>query len=103
MNRLQSIDDDCPLFVTLNPVDEPAPDKVFAEFAYEHPLFDRGAVDAQVQLPQIQGRDRLWFCGAWCRYGFHEDGLTAGLAIAAQLGVADPFSQSSPQQQQAAE
>lgn len=96
MNRLQGIDEDCPLFVTLNPVEEPARDKVFAEFAYEHPLFDGAAIEAQARLAQIQGRDRLWFCGAWCRYGFHEDGLAAGLGVAAALGVADPFAVAAP-------
>ncbi|MFC3676681.1 NAD(P)/FAD-dependent oxidoreductase [Ferrovibrio xuzhouensis] len=103
MNRLQGIDDRHPLFVTLNPVTEPAADKTFAEFAYEHPLFDSAAIAAQARLPEIQGKDRLWFCGAWCRYGFHEDGLTAGLQVAAALGVDAPFADSVPPRQQAAE
>lgn len=92
MNRLQAIDESRPVFVTLNPIREPAKDKVFGEYAYEHPLFDRAAVDAQARLGEIQGKDRLWFCGAWCKYGFHEDGFTAGLNVAAGLGVSDPFS-----------
>ena len=87
MNRLQSIDDSRPLFVTMNPIAEPRPDLVFAEFAYEHPLFDRPAIDAQARLHEIQGKDRLWFCGAWCKYGFHEDGFSAGLQVAQALGV----------------
>ena len=37
------------------------------------------------ELPTIQGRSRLWFCGAWTRYGFHEDGLMSGLAVAEGL------------------
>lgn len=103
MNRLQGIDERHPLFVTLNPVTEPAAGKTFAEFAYDHPLFDRAAIAAQARLPEIQGKDRLWFCGAWCRYGFHEDGLTAGLQVAAALGVGDPFAGTLPSQRQAAE
>lgn len=91
MNRLQSIDDSRPLFVTMNPLQPPQRDKVFAEFDYEHPLFDRAAIAAQNRLPEIQGKDRLWYCGAWCKYGFHEDGLTAGLQVAAGLGAALPF------------
>src|SRR3546814_20951045 len=87
----------------LDPVTEPAADTVFAEFAYEHPLFDSAAIAAQARLPEIQGKDRLWFCGAWCRYGFHEDGLTAGLQVAAALGVDAPFADSVPPRQQAAE
>lgn len=91
MNRLQSIDERHPLFVTMNPLTEPRADLVVAEFAYEHPLFDRAAVAAQGRLDRIQGRDRLWFCGAWCGYGFHEDGLSAGLRVAEGLGVTAPF------------
>lgn len=94
MNLLQSLDSSRPLFVTMNPVVEPRPELVFAEFAYDHPLFDRAAIDAQAKLPTIQGKDRLWFCGAWCRYGFHEDGFSAGLQVAAALG-AQPFAESS--------
>jgi predicted NAD/FAD-binding protein len=103
MNRLQGIDEAYPLFVTLNPVREPARGSIYAEFAYEHPLFDGAAIAAQARLHEIQGRDRLWFCGAWCRYGFHEDGLSAGLGIAAQLGVADPFAVPTASSRQAAE
>lgn len=91
MNRLQAIDETRPLFVTMNPVHEPDPAKVFAEFAYEHPLFDRAAIDSQASLDRIQGKDRLWFCGAWCNYGFHEDGLSAGLAVARALGAPPAF------------
>jgi predicted NAD/FAD-binding protein len=102
MNLLQSIDNSRPLFVTMNPVSEPREDLVFAEFAYEHPLFDRPAIDAQARLNEIQGQDRLWFCGAWCKYGFHEDGFTAGLRVAEALG-ATPFADTSSARQEAAE
>lgn len=91
MNRLQSIDHRHPLFVTLNPVREPAADRVFAEFSYDHPLFDRAAIDAQSRLEEIQGRDRVWFCGAWCRYGFHEDGFSSALDVTRRLGAPAPF------------
>ncbi|MFN4311400.1 MAG: NAD(P)/FAD-dependent oxidoreductase [Ferrovibrio sp.] len=91
MNRLQSLDERRPLFVTMNPLKPPRPDRVFATFDYEHPLFDAAAVAAQARLGEIQGKDRLWFCGAWCRYGFHEDGFSAGLNVAKQLGADLPF------------
>lgn len=102
MNLLQSIDSSRPLFVTMNPVTEPRDDLVFAEFAYEHPLFDRAAIDAQARIGEIQGKDRLWFCGAWCKYGFHEDGFTAGLRVAEALG-ATPFADTAAARQEAAE
>jgi predicted NAD/FAD-binding protein len=101
MNLLQSIDGSRPLFVTMNPVTEPRDELIFAEFAYEHPLFDRAAIDAQSRISEIQGKDRLWFCGAWCNYGFHEDGFTAGLRVAEALG-ATPFADTATAQQEAA-
>jgi uncharacterized protein len=38
-------------------------------------------VQAQRELARIQGQSHVWFCGAWTRYGFHEDGLESGLAV----------------------
>lgn len=93
MNRLQGIPDDCPLFVTLNPDREPDPAKVFAEYTYEHPLFDAHAMGAQKQLDAIQGENNCYFAGAWTAYGFHEDGLRSGLAAAAALGGVVPWAE----------
>lgn len=87
MNRLQNLDDARPLFVSLNPLQEPAPGAVFAEIGYEHPLFDEAALDAQRRLPAIQGRGNIWYCGSYCGYGFHEDGLASGVAVAEALGA----------------
>lgn len=86
MNALQGIDPARPLFITLNPPFEPAPDTVFRRFSYAHPQFDAAALAAQRRLGAIQGRNRSWFAGAWTGYGFHEDGLASGLAVAAALG-----------------
>ncbi len=82
LNRLQPLPWSTPLIVSLNPVREPRADRVIRSFDYEHPVFDLGAIAAQQRLPDIQGQRRSWFCGAWAGYGFHEDGLTAGLAVA---------------------
>jgi len=49
-------------------------------------VFDAAALDAQRRLPALQGKRHTWFCGAWTRYGFHEDGLMSGEAVAAALG-----------------
>ncbi len=91
MNRLQGIDPAKPLFVSLNPVHEPKADLVFGEWAFEHPLFDLGAIEAQNNLSTIQGVRRTWFAGAWTKYGFHEDGLRSGLDVARALGSPAPF------------
>ncbi|MCM5570956.1 FAD-dependent oxidoreductase [Burkholderiaceae bacterium FT117] len=82
LNRLQPLPFRSPVFVSLNPLEEPAAGKVIASFDYEHPVFDAGSVDAQRALGQVQGRRGTWFAGAWTGYGFHEDGLKSGLAVA---------------------
>ncbi len=93
MNQLQSLDPRSQVFVTLNPVHEPKPGKVFEEFHYTHPFFDQTALDSQRKLWQLQGRNRTWFCGSYFGYGFHEDALQSGLAVGEQLGgVKRPWS-----------
>ena len=88
MNRLQNLDERHPLFVSLNP-QHPLDDALVEQrFAFRHPIFDARAIAAQAEIGAIQGRDRLWFCGAWQSYGFHEDGCAAGLSVAAMLGAA---------------
>ncbi len=91
MNRLQSLDTPEPLLVSLNPLDEPDPARVLGRFEYAHPQFDLGAIAAQRRLALIQGVRRTWFAGAYCGYGFHEDGLQAGLNVAAALGSPAPW------------
>lgn len=86
MNRLQSIDPETSLFVTLNPVREPVAETVFREFEYTHPFFDRAALNSQRNLWSLQGHRRTWYCGSYFGYGFHEDALQSGLAVAEQLG-----------------
>ena len=91
MNRLQNIDPAKPLFVTLNPATEPDERLVFGRYEYYHPQFDAAAIGAQKRLPALQGTRRTWFCGAWTGYGFHEDGLVSGLAVAERLGGVIPW------------
>jgi predicted NAD/FAD-binding protein len=81
LNKLQPLPWRTPVVVSLNPVRQPRDDRVLAEFDYAHPVFDQAAIDAQRRLPAIQGRAHTWFCGAWTRYGFHEDGLMSALAV----------------------
>jgi uncharacterized protein len=86
MNRLQSIPDTTPLFLTLNPSRPPRAGTLHHSEIYEHPIFDAAAIPAQRRLWSLQGKGNLWFCGAHFGAGFHEDGLQAGLAVAEQLG-----------------
>lgn len=85
MNKLQGIDPSHPLFVTLNPHIAPREDSVLRRFSYQHPLFDKAAMEAQRNMWAVQGSNRTWFCGSYFGYGFHEDALQAGLAVAEQL------------------
>ena len=81
MNRLQNIDPSTPLFVTLNPPVPPAEELTFGHYEYDHPQYDHAALQAQKDLPKIQGKRGVWFCGAWTGYGFHEDGLQSALRV----------------------
>lgn len=87
LNKLQPLPVQTPVIVTLNPIAEPRAESVIAQFNYEHPIFDAAAIDAQRRLPAVQGRNRVWFAGAWTGYGFHEDGLSSGLAVAQSLAA----------------
>jgi predicted NAD/FAD-binding protein len=91
INRLQPLPVERPVVVSLNPLREPAPDHVIAEFDYAHPVFDRAAIETQLRLPSIQGKRGLWFCGAWGGYGFHEDGLASALRVANAFGIRAPW------------
>lgn len=86
MNQLQPLNTELPLFVTLNPPVEPDSDKILRTIFYDHPEFGRDALRCQQTLWSLQGEQNTWFCGAYFGYGFHEDGLQAGLAVAEQLG-----------------
>lgn len=91
MNNLQPLATEQPLFVTLNPGREPNPDLVFDEVMFEHPVFDAAAIASQSKIDGIQGHNRLWFCGAYQRYGFHEDGLGSAVKMAALMGITPPW------------
>lgn len=93
MNKLQNIDKDYPLFITLNPAKAPDPEKTFLRTSYDHPQFDAKTLAAQKRLPDVQGSGRIWFAGAWTGYGFHEDGLRSGLNAAEGLGAFVPWRQ----------
>ena len=96
LNRLQPLPFHQPVIVSLNPLRAPRADMVHAEIDYAHPVFDAAAIAAQQRLSDIQGRGHTWFCGAWTRYGFHEDGLVSGLAVAERLRAAAPAPAESP-------
>ncbi len=91
MNNLQPLQTDLPLIVTLNPGREPDPKLVYNDYMFEHPVFDAPAISNQSRIDFIQGRNRLWFCGAYQRYGFHEDGLGSAVKMAKRMGIDPPW------------
>ena len=91
INRLQPVPFAQPVVVSLNPVRAIDPAQIMGRYEYAHPVFDGPAIQAQRQVSQIQGRARTWFCGAWTGYGFHEDGLKSGLAVADRLRAVLPL------------
>ena len=86
MNRLQGISSDRPMFISLNPVDDPKAELTHGEYSYDHPLYDAASFQGQKDIDLIQGRHGIWYAGAWLGWGFHEDGLTSGLRVAEALG-----------------
>ncbi len=86
MNKLQPLTTQQDLFVSLNPINEPSSGTILRSFFYDHPEFGSNTAQAQRELWGLQGVKRTWFCGAYFGYGFHEDGLQSGLAVAEHIG-----------------
>lgn len=94
MNILQHLPENVfgPVLVTMNPDHEPDPRLTQGKFVYRHPLYTIEAVNAQRRLHNIQNVRGVSYCGAWTKYGFHEDGFSSGLKVAIDhLGAKLPF------------
>ena len=79
MNILQSLSSRLTYCVTLNRSDAIAPEKIIKRLAYDHPLYTPAGVAAQQRQHEINGANRSFFCGAYWRNGFHEDGVVSAL------------------------
>lgn len=82
MNILQGIRSPETFCVTLNDTDSINPARILGRFNYAHPQFTIEGVKAQERWAEINGVNNTWFCGAYWRNGFHEDGLVSGLRVA---------------------
>jgi predicted NAD/FAD-binding protein len=89
MNSLQSLPTEEQIFVSLNPSPDINEDLIYDEKIFEHPIFDRQAFEAQEKLKSIQGQNSTYYCGAWTRYGFHEDGYLSAVRIAEKIIAID--------------
>ena len=81
MNSLQPIPQDDLHFVTLNTKRTIREELIYDQVTLRHPVYDLGALAAQQEMRNLNGRDGTWFCGAWMRNGFHEDGLSSALDV----------------------
>lgn len=81
MNRLQPIPQDDLHFVTLNTNRTIREELIYDQVTLCHPVYDLPALAAQQRVRASNGRDRTWFCGAWLKHGFHEDGLSSAVDV----------------------
>ncbi len=85
MNILQGLDAPVQFCVTLNNTAAIDPSKIIGSYRYSHPVFTPAAVSAQQRHSQVNGEKRTWYCGAYWRYGFHEDGVVSALSALRQF------------------
>jgi predicted NAD/FAD-binding protein len=76
-----------PVFVTLNPQTPPNAEKTYAKISYSHPIYNPRVIKAQKKVMDLQGSRRSYFAGAYLGFGFHEDGLTAGMLVAQKIST----------------
>lgn len=92
MNGLQKVSEEKNYFVSINDPGSIDPKTILWKTDYMHPLFDTAAVRAQKELPQLNQDGRVFFCGSYFKYGFHEDAFTAALEAVRPLLDGDPWS-----------
>lgn len=85
MNRLQNLQTHNNYFVTLNLTNYIDPKKIIRTIKYQHPVFNQAAIDAQKNFKLLNGHQNTWFCGAYWRNGFHEDGVWSALTTIEQF------------------
>jgi predicted NAD/FAD-binding protein len=81
MNSLQPWLTDGDIFITLNATRPIRQELIWDEVTLRHPVFDRAALAAQEEIRLINGDNATWFCGAWMRNGFHEDGIASAMDV----------------------
>jgi predicted NAD/FAD-binding protein len=91
MNRLQSLGADRDLLVTLNRTEAIDPERVIRVIDYAHPVFTPEGISAQSRWAEISGRGRTHYCGAYWRWGFHEDGVWSALRVSRALDGRGPI------------
>ena len=91
MNLLQKINNSLNVFVSLNPYITPIKSLTYKKIIYEHPIFNIQTNEAQKKMTEIQGKNNIFYAGAWLRYGFHEDGIMSAVNISSLLNIKIPW------------
>ena len=78
MNILQGLATKQQYLVTLNNDQVIDPARIIRTVQYEHPIYSRESVAAQHRQAEIN-TNRTFYCGAYWRNGFHEDGVVSAL------------------------
>ena len=86
MNRLQGLNTKKDYLVTLNPNRDIPKSKIIYETEYTHPKYTHKSLSTQEDIINISGSNNLYFCGSYCRYGFHEDAVLSAVRVAEKLG-----------------
>lgn len=92
MNSLQPIPMDDLHFVTLNTKREIRQELIYDQVTLRHPVYDLGALTAQKDIAAFNGAGNTWFCGAWMKHGFHEDGLSSAVDVVRAIDQAASMS-----------
>ena len=94
MNELQGVSEHEQYFVSINSPSLPRPESIKKRIQYTHPQFNLQAVAAQDRIHELHvaGQEtHRYFCGAWQRYGFHEDGLWSAVQMCKEILKRDPW------------
>ncbi|MEL6640020.1 MAG: FAD-dependent oxidoreductase [Pseudomonadota bacterium] len=89
MNSLQPNLTQEQFMVTLNSTRPIKDELIWDEVTLRHPVYDAAAIAAQAEAAAMNGSNRTWFCGAWMKNGFHEDGLSSGYDVVNALNALD--------------
>lgn len=87
MNSLQPWLTGQDYMVTLNTTRPIRDEMIWDEVTLRHPVYDTAAIAAQSQAAAMNGSNRTWFCGAWMKNGFHEDGLSSAVDVVISLNA----------------
>lgn len=81
MNILQGLKSQHTYCVSLNQTAQIDPKAIIGVYQYDHPIFTVEGLQTQERWQDINGHGGIWYCGAWWRNGFHEDGVWSALRV----------------------